>query len=316
MEAGLFKEKACRALMRAEMWLSKFGLERAATLDVEGLSLALFGVACSIRPKQSGGSTSEGEEVIDVLAGELDRRFAASTARATLELIRNRSIIPLLAAAAAPQARQSVFGLRARLLNAWNGSGLSSKGQDRTPMERLARAVLELVAGYPLNAALPPMGDWELSLSVSPYATSEEQIIEVVAELNARSTCGQRAPSLKDTEHAFLIRSLPLWTFLYLKDRNLEMVNPLLRAMRQIRLSECEEFHHGLKYVLDAQKSDGHFGEHEIVFHVDRQEGQPRVDVGREVSLRLTVGCVWTLFDCAFPERGLFDKTDDHHFSE
>ncbi len=221
-------------------------------------------------------------------------------------MIQSCTLIPLMAAAAVPEATRAVLHLRAGLRDAWRNSGVLPKESNRPPTQRLARALWELIAGHPWTEG-PSSDDVQgLPIWISAYAASEEQIVDILAELNARSSYGRCLPRLTRSERNFLVRSLPCWTFFCIKDRNVEMVSPLLRAMRQMGLGGHEEFEEGIEFLLDQQRLEGYFGYHDMAIHLASQQGQSDLDVQREVTLRMTAGCVWTLLDCLFPECGVF----------
>jgi hypothetical protein len=145
----------------------------------------------------------------------------------------------------------------------------------------------------------------EVSKLPSKYRISPSAIRQMVADVAAMSAYGQFQPPMPNPEREYLQDTLPFLTFYYLKEQDLDMVNPLLRALRYTRMTEIAEYRQAIEFVLGRSRVDGSFSMRDMATHLQSVSDRAAINVRRDIHLPLTTASIWALVDCVFPESAL-----------
>ena len=257
---------------RAREWLARFAATRFETLSIRELALTLFGIALSGPPGDAG------ERIAETLAGRADdvrQEFAAG-----------RFLTLLLAADAMPEATP----LSSLLRESWLALD---------PASYSASPVIAWACGQ-LAGKDAPMPSLRLLLRFDPrarYVATPQFVRELAQEIAAASLFGRLVPPLTAEERRDVTTALRLWAFCYTKERDLDMLCPVVRAMHLLGLEGEPEYHDALEFIAGEQRSDGHFGMHEMGLAI-LEKGGDDIDRERELYLPLTVASTWTLTMC------------------
>jgi hypothetical protein len=133
-----------------------------------------------------------------------------------------------------------------------------------------------------------------------PHLISVPAIQQIVADLAAMSGYGDFDPPLPAREREYIRELLPFLTFYYVKERDLELVNLLLRGLRYARMTDVVEFEDAVRFILGRQRADGRFTMRDLATHLQALGGDPPLDVERTIHLPLTIGSIWALSEGLF----------------
>jgi hypothetical protein len=144
--------------------------------------------------------------------------------------------------------------------------------------------------------------DWiPHAATLSKYTAKIDEIQRLAGALAAMTAFGRIASLSRETEHGPVEHALRFWTFFFVKNGDLDMVCPLLRALAHLGLRSLPEYSEGLSFIVHQRKADGHFGMHEMSIHLQAANAVAALDIEREIYLPLTVAGLWTLATCIPP---------------
>lgn len=152
-----------------------------------------------------------------------------------------------------------------------------------------AYARLDLLLGA---AASPPPLTWLPALAdgTLPYVAPPDLVRHIATSIALVTDFGTRRcewpPSLVDT--------LAFWAFCSMRDDDLDLVCPVVRALSFLGCPDLDECHDAIAFILRHQREDGRFSAQELsLLQCSRKNAD--FDLLRDAYLPMTVASVWTL---------------------
>jgi len=286
------------AAEKAALWLAGFARARMPETDLEGFCLALFGMACALRviPLEEQPAECQDETVRLLHRLTALQRPGRSGLRSYLHA--HSFVTPLLAAAALSSKSTEARSFRAMCLGEWKTIAKGPEIAADPVLLWTGRHLAAAATGDHTCGGPPALQVSEIPRRTSMYLATTNQIQQIVREVAALTAFGRQAPLLADAERAYLEDALPFWTFYFVKERDLDMVCPLVRALTYAGLQSKLECAAGLAFVLRQARADGRFGMQEMSVHLQAATGPTPVDAAREIHLPLTVAALWALATC------------------
>ena len=154
---------------------------------------------------------------------------------------------------------------------------------------RRARARLNSVLGA---AAPPPPLTWLPALDddTLPYVAPPDLVRQIATSIALVTDFG----TLRRTWPPSLVDTLTFWVFCSMRDDNLDLVCPLVRALSFLDCPDIDEFRDAIAFILRHQREDGRFSAQELsLLQCSRKNAE--FDLLRDAYLPMTVASVWTL---------------------
>jgi hypothetical protein len=296
------REPSKSVLRNAVRWLAKYSDNMTSVSDLSARLLIIFGVSYGLRPL----ATSERPAGVSEEIRRLSERVASEWALHAEEFhdkFVSGGFISLMLAAAASQASDQVTGQLIEICrNEWRTAESSNTFAASPTLLWTGRRLLANMGGDSPGLLSRTWWSSDVSKLIPKYTVSTSVIQQMVADVAAMSAYGQFLPPMPDPEREYLRDTLSFLTFYYLKEQDLDMVNPLLRALRYTGMTDIPEYRHAIEFVLGRSHVDGLFSMRDMATHLQSLNDQSNVNVQRSIHLPLTVAGIWTLVDCVFPE--------------
>jgi hypothetical protein len=296
---------AQHAIGRALRWFAGVLDAGMKGFDFEATCTALFGACCALRVCPHPADSVFGSELRDRLISALLECWDLH-ANETLERFRQGAFIPALMAAASldvPSSRGDRYA--EMVVQQWEALK-NDRGLDTTSMSYWTA---EYLASLLAKQEAPPPPELTAGHWLSPffrYTATPGQIQHITQQVAAASTFGSRTLNI-DNEYRRQLEELFLfWAFYFGKERDLDMICPVLRSLEYLRCTSVPEFYEGLEVVVQQCKRDGRFGMHEMATRLHALGLREQSNCDREIYLPLTVASVWTLLECTRPELSPF----------
>jgi len=288
-------DRAAAAVSRAGEWLSSLVEARIDDLDEQGLCLGLFGISCVAKALPRNGSPSTDTPTAEMILARLTAGpRGAESLRASFA--RGGFVTPLMAAAALAVDSPAAARYRQLCLEEWAALERSPWPDDSRVALFTGRLLAKLIVGE-APEPLGSLGALSHLNRLARYTARPQGIHAVIRELAVRSAFGQLEVVLNEGEREILTDALSFWTFFHLKERDLDLVCPLVRALGYLRLNDLPEYGQGVEFIIRQGKSSGRFGMQEMATHLKSLATQERSDTERELQLPLTVASVWALLE-------------------
>lgn len=288
---------------KAGLWVARCTQERLEELDVQAQCLALFGLSCALRASsaecQPPDVLKTAEMVVEKLLDCWDHPVDGLHAK-----FRSGTFVTaMMAAAAFVSDSPPASTYRERCRSEWASIEGSAELRAKPTLLWTGRHMALVISGAP--QLLHKITTWptEISGQPMPYTISSDGIQQIVKEIAALSAFGKIVPPLSETVRDYLGDSLPFWTFFYIKETDLDMVAPLVRALSYLGLSTVPEYLDGINFILQQSKDDGRFGMQEMAIHLQSLTAGDSVDKRLEIYLPLTVASLWALLECLYPAK-------------
>ncbi|MFL6278012.1 MAG: DUF6895 family protein [Blastocatellia bacterium] len=291
---------------KAGLWVARCTQERLAEMGVQAQCLSLFGLSCALRASAASDQPSEmlktADRVVEKLLDDWDQPADGLQAKFQSGIF----VTAMMAAAALVSDSPTARTYRKRCRSEWASIEQSAELRARATPLWTGRHLDLVISGapQPLHKLVP----WptEISGQPMPYTISSDGIHQIVKEIAALSAFGQTPLPLSQTAKDYLKDFIPFWTFFYIKENDLDMVAPLVRALNYLGLTTVPEYLDGLNFILQQSKDDGRFGMQEMAIHLQSLTVGGSVDKRLEIYLPLTVASLWALLDCLYPARAPF----------
>lgn len=215
-------------------------------------------------------------------------------------------VTAMMGAAAFDSGSAPAVAYRERCLREWASVEGSAELRAKPTLLWTGRHLALVISGAPRLSHKITTYQTEIAGQPMPYTVSSQGIQQMVKEVAALSAFGQAAPPLRETARDYLSDSLPFWTFFYIKEKDLDMVAPLVRALGYLGLSTVPEYLDGIDFILQQGKDDGRFGMQEMSIHLQSLTAGHRVDKSLGIYLPLTVASLWALLECLYPANAPF----------
>jgi hypothetical protein len=284
------------AARKAVRWLANLADSRLCDRDIQGLCLSLFGISCALRLFPAGERpTAEGqretERLLDRLTG-LQRGLRSSFRQSS-------SVTPLMAAASLMSTSTAAKSFQSVCLREWQVMETKDEVMANPTLLWTGRHLASTITGEIFGSSSI---DWmPQATALSKYTAKIDEIPRLAGVLAAMTAFGRIASLSRETEHGPVEQALRFWTFFFVKNRDLDTVCPLLRALAYLGLQSLPEYSEGLSFLVHQGKADGHFGMHEMSIHLQAANAVAALDTEREIYLPLTVAGLWTLATCIPP---------------
>lgn len=287
------------ALYNAGRWLCDTSTVLIAQNETAVLTTALYGICYALRPLDGHewpGAYPTIERLTEHLASEWIRR--PQEFRAAFQS--GGFVSPMMAAASLEIDVPAAKTIREICCHEWLAVEASGTFSECPTLLWTGRRLMDNIS--PGSCIAKPIW-WrsEISNLTSAYEISPASIQQMVAALGAMTSFGKSLSPLPDIERDYLENTIPFLLFYYLKEQDLDLVNPLLRALQYMRKSDLPEFAQGVRFVLDRSRPDGRFTMRDIVTHLHSLATQSQIDPVKSIHVPLTVSSIWSLVDCQFP---------------
>jgi hypothetical protein len=303
-EANLVSAEVEGAVEAAARWLTRVGQRRIEAFDPEVLVLSLFGLGCAYRvlpPDWMEDSTDVAQQISAALAQSLNN--PAGEARSWFQS--GGAVTALLAAAMQPGKSEPISVFRNACVQEWSALVRRDVLRPSSPAWRMGNHLHQLLAGgAPPAAGGAPAPLAAMSL-VPAFAISSEIVQELATDLAVLSGFGGSLPPGDDPRWSALFRILAEWAFVFTKRRDLDLLCPVLRALRYAALTDWPEYLDGIRLILDRAEPDGRFSAQGLAVNLQTLVASDGMDVEREIHLRLTVASLWTLLEHMLPQSPL-----------
>ena len=299
--AALEPETLLRAesiLRRAAMWLAEFGAEVRSVFDEDLAAPILFGIGCALGPR---GTAPSADRLSAIRRGLADQLAAAWTSRPRdfyLKFASGGFVRSMMAAAVLEPNNEATKAMQHICQNAWQAVEASGVLDESPTLLWTGRRLFAAIGGDTPGLMSSTWWESEISNLTPPHLVSAAALQQMIADLAAMSAYGAFAPPLPRAEREYLRDTMPCLTFFYVKERDLEMVNSLLRGLRYAGMTDVAEFGEALRFVFGRSRSDGRFTMRDLATHLQALSSGATFDVQRTIHLPLTVGSVWTLCEC------------------
>ena len=273
--------------------------------DFDATCAALFGVCCALRvcPHSANNAVASSElreRLISALLEHWDLNASETAGR-----FRQGAFIPALMAAASLDVPSPQGDRYAEMvLQQWdeltNDQSPEPTSLSCWTAEYLASLIVKRQSPPPLKLTA---GQWLLPLF--RYTATTTQIQHITQQVAAATKFGN-CPAPLDNEYRHQLEDLLLfWAFYFVRERDLDMICPVLRSLEYLRCTSVLEFCEGVDVVVLQCKRDGRFGMHEMASRLHAL-ASPESNCDREIYLPLTVASVWTLLECTRHELSPF----------
>jgi len=273
--------------------------DRFADLDSDGACLLLFGLACA-RALTAAGLNGDAGGIAPRLAERLAGDWTAAPSAIRAEFHAGRFVMPLLVAAVSGPWGDAGRRLRGICEREWRALRAESTADDNPILFWTGERLISLIRGEPPQ---PLRARWQMEIEsmAPPYAVDPPAVRQLTAELALLSAYGMLDLRVSHPVDRYVRETLPCLMFIYLKDRDLETVCLLLRALHYAGLHAAPEFSDGIEFVLQHNSRDGYFAMHSMALHLHAVRSQQ--DLRRSVFLPLSVSALWALAECLAPMR-------------
>ncbi len=299
MNPETLEQEAAPALRDAATWLAGFSDAVLSDFDGGGTAASmLFGIHCALRSlgtRSPDGIAAATEKLTDHLAAawsvqpyEFYSRFVSG------------GFVSAMMAAAVVTGAENAETIRRLCGNAWQAAEARGIFSDVPTQLWTGRRLFAAIEGGTLELLARTWWRSEISAMTPARLISIPAIQQIVADLAAMSGYGAFDPPLPAPEREYLRDLLPFLTFYYIKERDLELVNLLIRGLRYARMTDVVEFDDAVQFVLGRQRADGRFSMRDLAVHLHALDTATRFDVERTIQVPLTVGSIWALHDCLF----------------
>jgi len=293
------------AASRALRWFA--GTLNAAMkgFDFEASCTGLFGVCCALRVcPHPGGSVVSSELRERLISALLDSWNLG--ARGAVEGFRRGAFVPALMAAASLDVPSPQGDRYSEIIVRQWEELKNHRGLDTTSLSYWTAEYLTSLLAKRQSPSPPKLiaGPW-----LSPlfrYTATTSQIQHVTQQIAAASTFGNSAFAIDDDCRDQLRELLMFWAFYFAKERDLDMICPVLRSLKYLGCTSGPEFYDGLDLVVLQCKRDGRFGMHEMAAQLYGLDLRKQLNCDREIYLPLTVAGLWTLLECTRPDLSPF----------
>lgn len=300
LNADALQQLAEPALYDAARWLS--GLSESMPLDSNGGGMAasmLFGIHCALRGLTTASWPDRFLPATVRLTDHLAGQWSAQPYEFYSRFVSGGFVSAMMAAAVVADS-ESAETIRRLCGNAWQAVEARAVFSGSPTQLWTGRRLFAAIEGSTPELLACTWWRSEISAMTPPHFISIPAIQQIVADLAALSAYGAFDPPLPALEREYIRDLLPFLTFYYIKERDLELVNLLLRALRYARLTDAAEFHDAIQFILSRKRADGRFTMRDLASHLHRLSCEPPLDVERTIHLPLTVGSIWALSDCLF----------------
>jgi hypothetical protein len=302
-ESVLFSEMQdhARAVLRNSLtWLSS-----RTTNDPHGAALLLFGMGCALGAMDAMDRSENCLSAIRLLAEKLNHSWSAERSSMTKETW-EKSFVTAMMGAAAFRAVEKTSALGETLVAIWRISEANGWLQHNPTLLWTGRRLAHLIVPEAHDEFYGACWKPQFSALFAPYTIDAASIRQLCADVAAMTAYGQVNPRLPPLDKKRLEEALRLWLFCYLKDQDLDMVCPVLRALQYLGLSSTLEFEEAVAFVLQRSCADGRFAMRKAALHLYSSEGQLNHEVSRLIYLPLTVASIWALVECIFSSQTPF----------
>ncbi|HEX3620173.1 MAG TPA: hypothetical protein VHU16_07355 [Candidatus Udaeobacter sp.] len=152
-----------------------------------------------------------------------------------------------------------------------------------------ARARLDSLLG---SGTPPPPLTWLRALDddTLPYVAPPDLVRQIATSITLVTDFGTR----RRTWPPALVDTLTFWLFCSMRDDDLDLLCPLVRALSFLGCPDIDEFHDAIAFILRHQREDGRFSAQELsLLQCSRKNAE--FDLLRDAYLPMTVASVWTL---------------------
>ncbi|MCP3964260.1 MAG: hypothetical protein GY719_41050 [bacterium] len=281
-----------RAIERGAGWLSEFLSRRLQRLDLTSGCLGLFGLACAVKSAPASLTTAL-EETLARMRQRLGE--IVSQPEAARQFRHGAVLSPLMAAVACRTSAARSPELERFCTEEWAHVDLPKLRESAPVSHQAALCLFDLLSERWSANGDRPM--WLRSIATRPskYRLDDEAIEDLATEIHALSGYGTVVPRLPSEVRAYLEDALPFWTFFFAKERDLDTLCPLVRAMKYLGLDGAPEYSRAIQFIRNQQKPDHRFGSQDMELHLLSRASAEPIDSDREIHLPLTVSSVWTL---------------------
>ena len=287
-------------LRKAATWLAEFGAEVRSVFDEDLAASILFGIGCALGPRGTAPSADGLSAIRQGLADQLAAGWTSRPSDFYLKFASGGFVGSMMAAAVLEPNKEATKAIQYICQNAWQAVEISGVLDASPTLLWTGRCLFAAIGGDTPRLLSPTWWESEISNLTPAHLISTAALQQMIADLAAMSAYGAFAPPLPRPEREYLRDTLPCLTFFYVKERDLEMVNSLLRGLRYAGMTDVAEFDEALRFVLGRCRSDGRFTMRDLAMHLQALSSAPAFDVQRTIHLPLTVGSVWTLCECLF----------------
>jgi hypothetical protein len=292
-------------LRNAAQWLAESGEGAIHASDFDAGTLIIFGLCYALRPLAASEWPTGVSEIIRRLTEHLASQWASQAEEFHDKFVSGGFIGPMLAAAVLQAGDEAAEKLSEICRNEWRMAEASSAFAACPTLLWIGRRLLADMTDDAPDLLSCTWWSSEVSKLRSKYAISTSAIQQMVADVAAMSAYGRFQLPMPRRERDYLRHTLPFLTFYYLKEQDLDMVNPLLRALRYTGMTDIPEYRQAIEFVLGRSRIDGSFSMRDLATHLQSLNARPTINVRRVVHLPLTAASIWALVDCVFPESAL-----------
>lgn len=311
MHASPSENRASITVRRAGEWIGGFARARMDDLDTTGLCLGLFGVSCVARalpPDQWPPAFTElTESILNKLVSDSDSPHGLR-----IQFSSGGFASPLMAAAALVVDTPSATEYRNICLREWKMLEEGRSLEDSQTALWMGQHFATLIGS---REEIRPLADSDALRSVNriwQYTAASHDIQRIVRYLAACSAFGQVKLRLSSAKRKLLTEVIQFWTFFYIKEGDLDMVCPLVRALGYLRHQFLPEYAEGINFILQQSKSNGRFGMQEMATHLRSILADGPVDSDREIYLPLTTASLWALLESDCFDASPFGPIGEH----
>jgi hypothetical protein len=282
---------------RAGKWLECFLRTRLFELNQQELCVGLIGLSCASRALGSCPATTDFSATVGSLIGALLGKWTSYQDESRHGFI-DDPVTRLLSAVFAAPDNTETAAYRHAVQEQWHAleeQVTLASAHHRVLTCRLLAALLDESPELPdlsLLSGFVPMSSFSHYLA---DAASIQETLEVLTTLTAH---GRLLPELTQPEVDFVQKTLPFWTFYYIKERDLDSVCPLARTLKYLHLEALSEYGEAIRYILRQAREDGSFCTQDMSCKCQSYLLPESIDVDREMRLPLTVASIWTLLEC------------------
>lgn len=301
--AALFEREIllqAESIMRkAGMWLAEYGAEMQSVFDEDLAAAILLGIGCALG--RGTAPAADGSAVIrQGLADQLAAAWMSRPRDFYLKFASGGFVGSMMAVATSEPNKEATKAMQHICQNAWQAVEASGVLDASPTLLWTGRRLFAAIGGDTPGLLSPTWWESEISNLTPAHLVSTVALQQMIADLAAMSAYGAFSPPLPRAEREYIRDTLPCLMFFYVKERDLEMVNYLLRGLRYAGITDVAEFDEALRFVFGRSRSDGRFTMRDLAIHLQALSSAPAFDIQRTIYLPLTVGSVWTLSECLF----------------
>lgn len=292
-------------LRRAAQWLAECGEAAVWDPDLDTGPLTLFAMRYALRPLAADDWPDGISETTRQLAEHLALCWASQAGQFHDRFISGGFVLPMLAAAVLRADDVAAGKVKQICRSEWQKAEAGGAFVAHPTLLWTGRRLLVAMMDDAPTEQPRPWWSSEVSNLTSRYSIAASAVRQLVADVAAMTGYGRFQPPLPTRERDYLRHTLPFLTFYYVKEQDLDMVCPLLRALRYTGITDVPEYRRAIEFVIGRSRTDGSFSMRDLAAHLHARSARPPIDLRRTVHLPLTAASVWALVDCAFPERAL-----------